>query len=369
MHCRRSPKIGLLNQHLFEKLKSDLDLNLARVKCLTLLISSLLRHRTVNLVILATENLTGAKNESCHRRFQNFFLKSTLSHPAIGRLILAKIPKPSGGWVLSMDRTNWKYGKRHINILTIGVVVNKVAIPIVWKVLPQTTKRGNSNAQQRIKIATDLFKIMPVEDIHALTMDREFGGEKWLKWLDQKGVGYVVRIKKNILVNGKSAHKHPVTKKAKRKQKTTSVIMGMRLFFANKVIQSKGRRDSHLYVVSNRFSGREALALYRMRWGIEQLFSHLKKRGFDLEATHMTDGKKLEKLFAIVSLSFLFSYGWGCHLRKTRKSTAALKRKSLFRIGLEGILRLLSNPHLKQSERQEFIDWLKLPIFSSIFVV
>ena len=359
----------MLHQHLHEKLKSGLDLNLARVKCLTLLISSLLRHRTVNLTILATENLSGAKNESSYRRFQNFFLKCALSCPAIGRLILAKIPKPSNGWVLSMDRTNWKYGKRHINILTIGVVVNKVAIPIIWKVLPQATKRGNSNACQRIELFAVLLKMMPAEEIRALTMDREFGGEEWLKWLDKKNVGYVVRIKKNILVNGKSAHKHPLTSKSENKQGTSVSIMGMKLFFANKVIQSKDRRNSHLHVVSNRFSGREALALYRMRWGIEQLFSHLKKRGFDLEATHMTDDGKLEKLFAIVSLAFLFSYGWGCHLRKISKPTEALKRKSIFRMGLEGILRLLGNPHLKESERQEFSNWLKLPIFTSIFIV
>ena len=208
---------------------------------------------------------------------------------------------------------------------------------------------------------------MSTKDIHALTMDREFGGERWLKWLEKKEVGYVVRIKKNILVDGKHAHKYPVTGRGKKSPLRT--IMGMKLYFSNKVIQSKGRRDSHLYVVSNRFCGREALALYRMRWGIEQLFSHLKKRGFDLEATHMTDASKLEKLFAIVSLAFLFSYGWGSYLRKTRKATAALKRKSIFRLGMEGILRLLGNPHLKESERQEFIDWLKLPIFPSIFIV
>jgi len=331
----------VLHQHLLEKLDSALDLNLARLKCLTLLISSLLRHRTVNLTILATGNLAGAKNESCYRRFQNFFLKCPIPHPAIGRLILAKIPKPSAGWMLSMDRTNWKYGKRHINILTIGVVINKVAIPIVWKVLPQATKRGNSNARQRIKLFTEVLKIMPSEDIHALTMDREFGGEEWLKWLDKKDVGYVVRIKKNILVNGKSAHEHPMISKGKGSQTALNSIMGMELFFAGKVIQSKGRRESHLYVVSNRFSGREALALYRKRWG----------------------------LFAIVTLSFLFSYGWGCHLRKVRKATVAQKRKSLFRIGLEGILRLLGNPHLQESEQEEFIHWLKLPVLPSIFVV
>ncbi len=143
----------------------------------------------------------------------------------------------------------------------------------------------------------------------------------------------------------------------------------MNLFFSSKFIKSKGRRDSHLYIISNRFSGKEALRLYRRRWGIEQLFSHLNKRGFDLEATHMRDARKLEKLFALVTLAFLFSFGWGCQLRTTRKTTKALKRKSLFRLGLEDILRLLSNPHLRSDQYSDFVRWLESPIFTSIFIV
>ena len=178
----------MLNDHLLLELAS-LNLNLARLKCLTLLLSSMLRQRTVNLTILATENLTGAKNESCYRRFQNFFLHAALCLTSVGRLILTKIPKPQQGWVLSMDRTNWKYGKRHINILTVGVIVNKIAIPIVWKVLPQTTKRGNSNTSHRITVLNKVLRLMKPQDIYVLVMDREFGGQKWLKCLDQKGVG------------------------------------------------------------------------------------------------------------------------------------------------------------------------------------
>jgi len=357
----------VLNTHILNQLNSALDINLARLKCLTLLISGLLRHRTVNLTILATQNLTGAKNESCYRRFQDFFLNGMIPLPALGKFILRKIPMPREGWTLSMDRTNWKYGKRHINILTIGVVVNNVAIPVVWKVLPQKTKRGNSNTKHRITILNKLLKLMAAKEIYVLTMDREFGGEKWLKWLDDKGVGYIVRIKSNIIINQKSARKYQVTRKvktAKRKE-----LWGMKVFFSCKLIQSKGRRDSHLYIISNRFSGKEALKLYRKRWGIEQLFSHLKKRGFDLEATHMTQAAKLEKLFALVTLAFLFSFGWGCHLRSTRKVTKALKRKSLFRQGFEDILRLLSNPHLPIAEFRDFARWLNQPVYTSIFIV
>jgi len=178
----------MLKDHLLNELAS-LGLNLARLKCLTLLLTSLLRHRTVNLTILATENLTGAKNESCYRRFQNFFLSSGLCLPSLSRLILTKIPKPSRGWTLSMDRTNWKYGKRHINILTLGIVVNQVAIPILWKALPQTTKRGNSKTKHRISLLKKLLHLMHAEDIFVLTMDREFGGQKWLQWLEQHKVG------------------------------------------------------------------------------------------------------------------------------------------------------------------------------------
>lgn len=349
------------------QLTSALNCNLARIKCLTLLVASVLRHRTVNLAILATENLSGAKNESCYRRFQAFFLSAALPILDIGRFILGKIPKPPKGWVLSMDRTNWKFGKRHINILTVGVVVNKVAIPIVWMVLPQITKRGNSNTTQRIKLIESLLKLIAAKDIHVLTMDREFGGQNWLRWLDSEQIGYVVRIKSNIIVGQKSAHEHATTRG--RKGTARQKIWTLDLFFTSKRILSKGRRDSHLYVVSNRFAGKEALELYRMRWGIEQLFSHLKKRGFDFEATHMTNATKLEKLFALVSLAFLFSFGWGCQLRATRKPTQAMKRKSLFRQGLEDILRLLGNPHLPPADRRKFTDWLNLPSLLPIFIV
>ena len=111
------------------------------------------------------------------------------------------------------------------------------------------------------------------------------------------------------------------------------------------------------------------LELYKLRWGIEQLFSHLKKRGFNLEDTHMTDTKKIEKLFALVSLAFLFSYAWGCELRSIRKQTSSMKRKSHFRLGLEGILRMLNNPRLKQEELSSFIRWLKQPFWGKIFIV
>lgn len=209
---------------------------------------------------------------------------------------------------------------------------------------------------------------MEARDIRFIAMDREFGGKKWLSWLDSQGVGYIVRVKSNTIVGNKLAHQHSATRKRKKPYESSKVWQ-MDVFFACKSITCKGRRDEKLYVISNHFCGPEALELYKLRWGIELLFSHLKERGFNLEDTHMTNTKKVEKLFAVVSLAFLFSYAWGCTLRKTRKQTAALKRKSHFRLGLEDILRLLNNPHLPKGELSCFTRWLKQPVWNEIFVV
>jgi len=101
-----------------------------------------------------------------------------------------------------------------------------------------------------------------------------------------------------------------------------------------------------------------------MRWGFERLFGQLKKKGFDLEATHMTDPRKLEGLFAVVALGFLFSFGWGCHLKAIgEKRCAKSKRKSHFRLGLEDILTHLTSDHPGQRHRKgwrSFLRWLKL---------
>lgn len=364
----------MLNSILIQALEKNLNCNLARLKCLSLLVTAVIRHRTVNLTILATtDDGKDVSNESRYRRFQDFFLRFALCLPSVARIILSRIPKPPGGYLLAMDRTNWQFGRRYINFLVIAIVVGKVSIPVVWKILPPKTKSGNSNTAQRIALTEKLLGLMPAQDIRVLAMDREFGGKQWLDWLDRKGVGYVVRIKKNTIVGKLLAEEHAQSR-GRRPSKRQRVygIKGLDLFFACKRMHKDGR-DTHLFVISNRFQGEEALELYRQRWGIERLFGHLKRKGFDLEATHLADPAKLEKLFAVVVLAFLFSFAWGCHLRATKQRVSATaNRKSLFRLGLEDLLHLLEpapNKHPDQHQLRDFLRWLNSGVFTSIFLV
>ncbi|MFT5906690.1 MAG: hypothetical protein ACI9E1_002302 [Cryomorphaceae bacterium] len=271
-----------------------------------------------------------------YRKAQRFFEKFNMPLLDIGDFVLSQFSRPKDGCTLAMDRTNWKFGKTHINILTVGVVIKGIALPIAWKVLPQTTKRGNSNTAQRIAIIENVLKLLPAESIYALTMDREFIGKSWLKWLDDQSVDFIVRIKKSHKINGVSAEIF----RQKRSSKTPSRVdlWGLKFYFGAKAI-NRGR-DSHLYVISNKFTAKDALKIYKQRWSIELLFSHLKKRGFNLEDTHMTDAVKLERLFGVVTLSFFTTYSWGLILSSTTNLTVAERRKSIFRLGLESLMGL-----------------------------
>lgn len=317
---------------------------------MTSLIQGIMHTRTVSLPRIACdgpEDESSATETSKYRRFQRFFTNFDMPLEDVSRVIRSKIPMPKDGYVLSMDRTNWKFGKKHINILTIGINVGSVCVPLIWKVLPQSTKNGNSSTKHRQWVIAKMLEVLPANEIHALLMDREFCGHQWLQWLDQQGVSYVLRIKKNTVIGDKLADEY------KRKPEEKQSIWEQQLYFGGKV--EKGKR---IYVVSNRFTGKEALKLYRRRWAIEQLFSHLKKRGFDIEETHMTDKKKLERLMALVSVSFLFSYAWGMHLRTLEKQTAFIRRKSDYRYGLGSLTNMARSPQKHKERIDEFFRWL-----------
>ena len=52
-----------------------------------------------------------------------------------------------------MDRTNWKFSNTNINILTLGIIYEVMAFPIVFNMMD---KRGNSNTEERMELIRDL---------------------------------------------------------------------------------------------------------------------------------------------------------------------------------------------------------------------
>ena len=177
--------------------------------------------------------------------------------------------------------------------------------------------------------------------------DREFIGEVWFRFLIEKNIPFVIRVKKCFMVNGiRKRYAVPLgtllrNMGRKKKLENVPVILWKHRLFAS-LRQAKGAKEP-MIVVSNR-ELEAPLELYRWRWGIETLFSCLKSRGFRLEETHMIDSVKVEKLLFILAIAVCWAYKIG--ELKARKVPIVIKKhgrkmKSIFRLGLDLIREVL----------------------------
>ncbi|UBV45496.1 hypothetical protein LAJ19_20675 (plasmid) [Deinococcus taeanensis] len=102
----------------------------------------------------------------------------------------------------------------------------------------------------------------------------------------------------------------------------------------------------------------QATNRYAWCWNAENMHQALKGRGFDLEATRLTDGDRLSLLFGVVALAVIWC-GVSGALVATKSPPKTLKHgdnaKSVFRLGLDALGIVLSRrPRHKHVSRPTF---------------
>jgi hypothetical protein len=113
-----------------------------------------------------------ALSESHYKRLQRFFRGFELDYSEIAHVVVTwmQIPQP---WVLSVDRTTWEFGSQCYNILTLGIVHEGVAFPVLGWMLK---KKGNSNSDERMRLMEAFCQLFPAAKGRCLCGDREFLG-------------------------------------------------------------------------------------------------------------------------------------------------------------------------------------------------
>ena len=170
------------------------SMNLARIKLMALVIHALCVVQTVSLHKLAAAMPTSVERDSNMRRLQRFFSKYALSLDLMAKMIFSLLPV-SENIVLTMDRTNWKFGEANINILMLGVTYKGIAFPLLFKLLD---KRGNSSWEERKSLVERFIRLFGDSCIDCLVADREFVGKEWTGWLNSMGIRYYIRIRQNF---------------------------------------------------------------------------------------------------------------------------------------------------------------------------
>ena len=118
-------------------------MNLARIKLLAFVLQALCVVQTVSLHKIASAMPTCVERDSNLRRLQRFLAGYALNLDLIAKVIFALLPVKTG-LVLSLDRTNWKFGEVNINILMLGVTYKGVAFPLLFTMLGKRGKRAKS---------------------------------------------------------------------------------------------------------------------------------------------------------------------------------------------------------------------------------
>ncbi len=240
---------------------------------------------------------------------------------------------------LSMDRTNWKFGACHINLLVIGVWYKGISIPIYWINLAAA---GNSNSSIRIKVLKILLKEIDVKQIAWILADREFIGEEWFRYLMEVNIPFIIRIKDNVWAE---VHSQENCKRRKVaglfsniRPGKTKMINNCKVYGHVLNLAACLSSEGDLVVVATNGKAKRALKVYKKRWSIESLFACLKGRGFNFEDTHIVDVKKAEALLLVLSFALFWSMQVGSKSIQKKPLEIAKHgrpRVSIFRRGLE----------------------------------
>ena len=100
---------------------------------------------------------------------------------------------------------------------------------------------------------------------------------------------------------------------------------------------------------------------YVRRWEIETLFGCLKSKDFNMEDTKLKDVEKLSKLFALLTLAFIWCYKvgeWSNNKKPIRICKHKRPAQNLFRRGLDTLNRIVLNSYRILDKFVHMIDIL-----------
>ena len=329
-----------------EMLQQHLRWNAARVGFVSIFLIALIRVRTVNLAEIATGLSSEAKVASRYKRLQRFFREFEVDYESIALMVVKvmKIPEP---WVISIDRTDWKFGKTVFNVLTLGVVHHGIAFPLVWIMLD---KKGNSNTRERCELWNRFLEIFADRQIDFLSADREFVGEEWFDYLlSDPCTRFRIRIRKNTLLDDGQKRLRADVCFQDLQVGQFKVLSKPRLVWGHSLyIAAMRLEDGDLLVVASAHDPYNAISDYAKRWAIETLFGCFKSRGFCLESTHLQHSERLAKLIALltIALCWCFSSGlWQSIIKPLMPKKHGRLPKSIFRIGFDFLRDTILNLH------------------------
>ncbi|MBD2039652.1 IS4 family transposase [Microcoleus sp. FACHB-672] len=289
--------------------------------------------------------------EGRRRKIQRFLdlpslTVSRILWPIISYWLLNSMPKkPNQKLYLAIDRSQWK----NINLLMVSVIWQRRAIPLAWRLLPHL---GNSNFEEQESVPSPVLARFKDYQIVVLG-NREFCSLDLASWLVASHVGVCLRLKKATCLE--------VENQIWQRLDELPIKPGISCYYQGRRIRktrpvagfsvaAKWKRNYRgqtakeaWFILTNLGSLTVAIAAYKRRMGIEQMFRDCKRGGYNLERTGLR-GERLNAMILVMSLAYLQSTLQGDEINRhqgkkyvcrSKESGRIYRRRSTLGIGLD----------------------------------
>lgn len=277
------------------------DWHPARIITFAELILAIVKARTIRIKELAAHISSKGTRHAAIIKVERLLLKQTINLVSIG-IIIVKLLGLQNNLKIAIDRTNWQFGQNNLNFFVAAIIFRNMSIPIAWIMLD---KKGNSSAEEREELMEKLLKVVSLSMIEVIVADREFACEEWIKYLKSKNIPFVVRLKKNEQMSHRNGGKMKLERYFANMKRGEIKVAETSIYDSKMQVKITCMQleKEQLFIASNVGPSVDILSSYKDRWGIERSFKALKTAGFNMEDTHITDLKKLEKIFALTSIA------------------------------------------------------------------
>lgn len=313
-------------KRIVEGVARDLQIRLPKQRAtqrrkLSELVSGILICQTPNLMELS--NVLDRPTESAEARYNYVerFLKNPLVDTevvmaAYAEDLLARLAKDQHTLVLLIDQSKVNAA---FEVLMVSVRLRKRAVPLFWIV--RETKGGIGFQEQKALLEV-IRGWLPEGSRVMLAGDRFYGTADLVGWCQKQGWGYRLRLKGNLCIyQDQGPDKTLDQLKAEGKNTLERARFRSGMITHVGILHESGHEEPWYIAMDSRpneYKTRD----YGLRWGIENMFSDFKSRGFSLMQTHIRIAERLERLILVLSIALHWAVSLGLSHEKNHQDHA-----------------------------------------------
>jgi Transposase DDE domain len=223
--------------------------------------------------------------------------------------------------VLPMDQSKISAG---FECLMLSIRTGERALPLAWKV-KETSGGIGFDVQEPLLNA--VHAMLPEGIPVLLAADRFYGTAALIRWCQEHGWGYRLRLKDNLILRHEGGE---ITTGEAAQTGITRLLnaelneSGVKTHIG--ILHEKNHKEPWVIAMSEPPSKGRVLD-YGMRWGIEPMFSDFKSRGFGITKTQLKHANRIERMILVLTLALFGAASAGMQPR-TIKHTPKKKKEA-----------------------------------------